>query len=161
MPSIPLCISNSELANYNFHFHTNGIQQRFAQVGEESTPTIAATTTTAPHHDALQREEAPPAAISVASTHHDNPSTPVLWPVSPNIPEDIYLKELGELDLAVLPSTEELHRMHVSGDQRAPPRHGSNSSGALDEGDLLGHPVGVGGADLVGASPTPEGTGPA
>ena len=68
MPSIPLRISNSELANYNFHFHTNGIQQRLAQVSEEGTPTIATTTTTAPHHDALQREEAPPAAISAAST---------------------------------------------------------------------------------------------
>ena len=86
--------------------------------------------------------------------------TPVLRPVSPDIPEDIYLKELGELNLAALPSTEELHRMHMSGDQQAPPRHGSDSSGALDEGDLLGHPVGDGGADLVRASPTPEGTGP-
>ena len=51
--------------------------------------------------------------------------------------------------------------MHAPGDERAPSRHGSNSGCALDEGDVLGHSVGVGGADLVGASPTPEGAGPA
>ena len=160
MPSIPLRISNSELADYNFHFHTNGIQQRLTQVGEEGTPTIATTITTAPHHDALQREEAPPAALNAASTHHNNPSTPILRPVSPDIPEDIYLKELGELGLAMLPSAEELSRMYTSGNQRAPSRHGSDSGCALDEGDFLGHPVGVSGADLIGASPTLEGAGP-
>ena len=32
---------------------------------------------------------------------------------------------------------------------------------ALDKGDVLGHPMGVSGADLIGASPTQEGTGPA
>ena len=117
MPSIPLCIFNSELADYNFHFHTNGIQQRLAQDGEEGTPNIATTTTTTPHYDALQREEALPAAINVASIYHDDPSTPYLQPVSPNIPEDIYLKELGELSLAALPSTEELSQMHALGDQ--------------------------------------------
>ena len=78
MPSIPLHISNSELADYNFHFHTNGIQQRLAQVSEEDTLTIKNTTTAAPHHDALQREEAPPAAVSTAPTYHDDPSTPHL-----------------------------------------------------------------------------------
>ena len=31
----------------------------------------------------------------------------------------------------------------------------------LDEGEILGHPLGVGGADLIGASPTLESTGPA
>ena len=84
----------------------------------------------------------------------------LLRPVSPNIPEDIYLEELGELGLATLPSAEELSRMHTLGDQRVPSRHGSDSGCALDEGDVLGHPVGVGGADLLGASPAPEGTGP-
>jgi hypothetical protein len=78
MPSIPLRISNSELADYNFHFHTNGIQQRLAQVGEEGTPNIATMTTAAPHHDTLQHEEALPAALNAASTYYDNPSTPVL-----------------------------------------------------------------------------------
>ena len=42
----------------------------------------------------------------------------------------------------------------------SPSQHGSNSGCTLDEGDILGHPVGVGGADLVRASPAPEGTGP-
>ena len=161
MPSIPLRISNSELADYNFHFHTNGIQQRFAQVGEEGTPNITTTTTTAPHHDALQREEAPPAAISAASTYHDDPSTPQLRPVSPDIPEDIYLEELGELGLAALPCAEELPGVHTPGNERAPSRHGSDSGCALDEGDVLGHPVGDGGADLIRASPPLEGAGPA
>ena len=120
MPSIPLHISNSEPADYNSHFHTNGIQQRLAQVSEEGPPTIATTTTTALHHNVLQCKEALPAALNAASTYHDNPSTPVLRTVSPDIPEDIYLEELGELSLAVLPCMEELPGVHVLGDQQAP-----------------------------------------
>ena len=161
MPSIPLCISNSELADYNFHFHTNGIQQRLAQDGEEGTPNVTTTTTTTLHHDALQREEAPPAVINMASTYHDNPSTPTLRPVSPDIPEDIYLEELGELGLAALPRAEELPGVHASGNQRAPSRHRGDSGCALDEGDELGHSLGLSGTDLIGAGPTQEGAGPA
>ena len=56
---------------------------------------------------------------------------------------------------------EEFFGVHAPGDERAPSRHGSDSGCAPDEGDVLGHPVGVGGADLIGASPTPEGAGPA
>ena len=159
MPSIPLRISNSELADYNSHYHTDGIQQRLAQVSEEGTPMT--TTTTTPHHDALQRKEAPLAALNVASTYHDDPSTPALRPVSPDIPEDIYLEELGELSLAALPCTEELFGVPALGKQRAPSRQGGNSGCAIDEGDLLDHPLGLSGTDLVGAGPTQEGAGPA
>ena len=120
MPSIPLRISNSELANYNSHFHTNGIQQRLAQVCEEGTPRIVTTTTSTPHHNMLQHKEAPPAALNAASTNHDNPSTPILRPVSPDILKDIYLKELGELSLAALPCMEELPEVYVLGNQQAP-----------------------------------------
>ena len=98
---------------------------------------------------------------TVTSIHHNDPSTPILQLVSPDIPKDIYLEELGELGLAALPSTEELSQMYMSGDQRAPSRHGSDSGCALDEGNFLDHPVGVGGADLIRASPTSEGAGPA
>ena len=60
----------------------------------------------------------------------------------------------------MLPCTEELSGVHTSGNQQAPSRHRSDLGCALDKGDVLGHPLGFGGADLVGAGSPLEGTGP-
>ena len=43
--------------------------------------------------------------------------------VSPNIPKDIYLKELEKLSLAMLPSVEELPGVHMLSNQQAPSQH--------------------------------------
>ena len=60
----------------------------------------------------------------------------------------------------MLPCVEELPGVHVLGNERAPSRHGSDSGCPLDEGDILGHSLGLSGIDLIGAGPTQEGAGP-
>ena len=51
--------------------------------------------------------------------------------------------------------------MHASGYERAPSRHGGDSGGTLNQGDVLGDSLGLSGADLIRAGPAQEGTGPA
>ena len=162
MPSISLCISNSELHNYNLSQHTDGIQQRFTQDHQEGAITSAATTSTT-HHNALSHKETSPTA-NIAPNHtgsqYLNPITPVLRPSSPNFSEDIYFAELGEFSLATLPSTVELPGVYVEGNQWATPRYTGHSVSTLDMGDFLGYPMGVSGPDIFGVGSPQKGTGP-